>query len=360
MNDTSPPTPPPALQSLALLLDGASTPFLLLNATGSILWSNQAARRLESELAAPGLREVTQQFQALVAERSSARTSAAPNAPQRPPQQPSLLVGAISLTYPQAHNKQLRTACALACDSSAGQYYLLNLQEGSALAANSAEAVATVAHDLKNPISAVFGYADTLLDTPIGEGLTAQQREIVARMRHTAARAIDLVRNYQYLSDLEYLGVRRCEKAIDANLVLQSVVDNLWREEQDGPRLLVTLSEQPLLVYIDRISLDRVLSNLLSNAIKFTPKSGLITLASCRSGRDALLTVSNTGSYISPAERAMIFQRFQRGELGKDRGGSGLGLYIAQRLVQAYAGTLLLESDQAQGTRFEVRFGLKG
>ena len=216
-----------------------------------------------------------------------------------------------------------------------------------------------VAHDLKNPISAVFGYTDILLETPIGEGLTTVQRDIVMRMRDAALRTLDLVKNYAQLSSMEYEAIKPSAFAVDINAMVDIVVHSTWRESKDGPKLSLNLSPFPLLLHVERVHLDRIFTNLLSNALKYTPKTGAIEVRTRGEGPMCVLEVLNSGVHIPEVEQKKVFNRFTRGKNSIGTSGSGLGLFIVQTLVASLGGSVSLESSANNSfTLFTIKLPL--
>ncbi len=218
------------------------------------------------------------------------------------------------------------------------------------------EWLTSAAHDLKNPLSAIFGYADTLLDTPAGAGMSPDQRMILGRIRGTASRATELVRNYQHLSLLALKGIAQSGTRSDLNGAIHDLLNTTWREDPEHPRVVVNLLSEALPALIDRLHLDRILSNLFSNALKFSPPNSTVTV---RSGRDdsgfAWVSFNNSGAPIAEAELATLFTPFNRVSNSRGKPGSGLGLTIVRRIVDGLGGRISVSSSQEEGTTFTVK-----
>jgi signal transduction histidine kinase len=216
------------------------------------------------------------------------------------------------------------------------------------------QVLATVAHDLKNPLSAIFGYVDALLDTSLGAGVTDNQRAVIGRVRSTAARALEMVRNYQYFAELSEHAVIASAAREELSTTVRVVLDYTWRSDAHTPRLELKLAQEGLWVKIERVQLERIISNLLSNALKYTPANGVVTVTTAVSDGRALLEVTNTGALIHPDELPMIFDKFQRTSTSRGKPGSGLGLHICKQLVEAAGGEITAESNTDLGTRFQI------
>ncbi len=212
----------------------------------------------------------------------------------------------------------------------------------------------SVAHDLKNPLSAIFSYADTLLDTTLSVGLSTAQRDIIARIRGTAARATDLVRNYQQMSQLAHRGVAQTLVCVDLNAAIHDVVNTSWRENPLEPRVTLSLVQQSLPVRIDRIHLERVISNLFNNAIKFSLPDSAVTVTSGLSHSGPWFSVHNRGDAIKPEERQKLFQPFTRLSTSQGKPGTGLGLAIVKQIVDGSGSSIDVDSTPEAGTLFTV------
>lgn len=215
--------------------------------------------------------------------------------------------------------------------------------------------VAAVAHELKNPLSAIFGYADLLLETHIGDGLSAKQKEVVNRIRQTASKSVDLVKNYQFLA-LHEKNSGQSTASTDLARILNGVYDAYWR---DSHRLLqVTLTIEPDILPVQGTPyhVERVVSNLLSNAMKYTPQNGSVSIVAKALGTRTIFEVKNTGSYIPPEEIAKIFAMYSRGKQAEQQPGAGLGLFIVHTVCNAIGASLEVESSEENGTTFTVQF----
>jgi len=216
------------------------------------------------------------------------------------------------------------------------------------------EFLSTAAHDLKNPLSAIFGYADALLETSGGASLSEQQRSILARIRATAARSVDLIRNYQQLSELSSRRLRLTDLAPDLGAACRSVVDDCFREDPNAHTVRAVLAKEALPVAVDRIPLERILTNLFANALRYTPRGGTITLTTSRNGSFARFEINNSLPIIPKEELAKIFSRRFRGSTSTGTSGTGLGLYIVKSMVTELGGSVAVKSEEGTGTTFTI------
>lgn len=217
------------------------------------------------------------------------------------------------------------------------------------------ELLAMLAHDLKNPIGAVFGYADILLDTPTGEGLSPKQIEILTRIRSTSSRCMELIRNYLYLAQSQDDKLTLRIAPLELNAAVRSVVDTTWREEAQAACVELELTDKPGMILADNFALERLIANLFSNALQYSPPNSKVIIKTFLDGEDLVLEINNQGTPISEQDLPHVFERYYRGSNSKGTRGSGLGLYIVKQIAVALGATLSVSSTQ-NGTTFRVQF----
>jgi len=105
---------------------------------------------------------------------------------------------------------------------------------------------------------------------------------------------------------------------------------------------------------IDKDRIKEVLLNILENAITYTRPGGIVTLRVCVSGSDVQVDVSDTGPGIEPEEQEKVFEKFYRAknQQGRKAKGSGLGLTIAKKIVEAHGGRIWVQSEPGRGSTF--------
>ncbi len=125
--------------------------------------------------------------------------------------------------------------------------------------------------------------------------------------------------------------------------------------EQRGQNIKLQLADS-CDMYADRAKLMQVVYNLMDNAIKYTQEGGVVRVRLIRSGRDAILSISDNGPGIPNEDQAHIFDRFYRVDKarGRDTGGTGLGLAIVHQLVLMHGGSISVDSEEGHGTTFTV------
>ncbi len=221
------------------------------------------------------------------------------------------------------------------------------------LARQRANFLAMLTHDIKNPLAVVLGFTDLLEDT--GE-LNEVQKDLVARMQANAQTVLALVANYLNLTQIEAGNLFLTKKPVPIDELLNRVIEQYVVEAQRQNITLERHFKRPLSwVEGDAVALERVFTNLLHNAIKFTPESGRVHISAERDGNAIIVRVADTGIGISALDLPTIFHPYRRGADRQPREGTGLGLFIAQTLVQAHGGSIDVESTPSKGTCFSVR-----
>jgi signal transduction histidine kinase len=215
------------------------------------------------------------------------------------------------------------------------------------------EFVALISHDLRTPLTSIMGYLELSMDDATIAADTRGYLEVVQR---NSDRLLRLVNDLLFVARLEAgeLDLNRLELGLAA-IVRQSVEEAKPRAQDRGVELRAQVQEVPD-VRADRGRMYQLLDNLISNAIKFTPEGGHVEVRLAARGARVRLEVADTGIGISPAEQAHLFERFFRASTATEHQipGTGLGLYIANAIVDAHGGEIDVESEQGAGTTFVV------
>lgn len=220
--------------------------------------------------------------------------------------------------------------------------------------------MATLTHDMKNPLIGASRLLEMFVDGNLGE-LTTQQCEMLKCLKESNAGLLKLI------ADL--IDVYRLEK--DVNLLLFDDNDLVpliaTRVSQTIPfaklRSITVRAQLPenLPVRIDGNSLERVVQNLLDNALKFAPNdgSGSVSVRLFTVDNKAVIEIEDNGPGIASEEQSGLFKRFSQASAGKRHsGGSGLGLYLCKQIVEAHGGTIQCKSDPNSSTIFSVTLPL--
>jgi signal transduction histidine kinase len=215
------------------------------------------------------------------------------------------------------------------------------------------EFLATVSHDLKNPLGTIQSLAFLLLDGDAG-ALNGQQTDLVRRIHASTRQVINVALNLLDAARIESgkLLLRRAPANL-ATVVDDALVLARTASELKGLDLQCAVDADLPLVHIDAVQIERVISNLLGNAIKFTPPGGSVELSVRRAGQQIALVVSDTGPGIPEDELPTLFEKYRQGRNNRIEG-SGFGLFIVKAVVEAHGGTVDISSTVGQGTAVTV------
>lgn len=217
--------------------------------------------------------------------------------------------------------------------------------------------VATVSHELRTPLT-VISEALNLIRTEVVGAINQEQRECVSMASRNIDRLGKLVNNVLDLSKLEAGRLEVCSEKVEVTPVLKNAVES-FRPVYIKKNLSLDLKiEGDYFVRADVDKLEQVLTNLLNNSYKFTDANGRVEVTVNSADGSARISVKDSGVGISQKDQARLFSKFvQVGDrYTRQSGGTGLGLYITKRLIEAQGGTIGVKSDPGQGT--EIFFTL--
>jgi two-component system, OmpR family, phosphate regulon sensor histidine kinase PhoR len=219
--------------------------------------------------------------------------------------------------------------------------------------------VANVSHEFKTPLTAIQGFAETLLSGALED--PSNNRRFLEIIRDHAARLASLTDDLLKLArieagklEVEFVPVNILE------LVEQCAETALLKASRKQIAFETDVPSGLPAVRGDASLLREVLQNLLDNAIQYTPEAGRIQVGVALNGREAVIAVTDTGIGIPLTDQERIFERFYRVDAARSReaGGTGLGLSIAKHIVEAHGGRLWVESEIGHGSKFSFSISL--
>lgn len=212
-----------------------------------------------------------------------------------------------------------------------------------------------MAHDLKTPMTTVVGYAKVLLEEPPENQENAAEfskqkeyLETIYRKSMQMSGLLNLLFEYVKLDSEGYQLKRTRENLWE---LLRECIANLYMDfEEKEMEILPKIPEEELWMQVDKMQFQRVITNLLNNAIRHNPRGTHVLVAAECEEEEVLIRISDNGNIIPEETAQYIFDPFVLGdESRRSKGGSGLGLSIAQKIISMHGGSLTLEQDGGEG-----------
>ena len=213
--------------------------------------------------------------------------------------------------------------------------------------------IANVSHEFKTPLTAIQGFAETLLGGAMDD--PQNRRRFLEIMVEHSRRLARLTDDLLMLSKIEADRLELEIRPIQIETWMESCLETT-RLRASEKKIEVTAEVPARLpeVAADRRRLGEVLQNLLDNAVQYTMPGGKISVRAEAGDREVIFTVADTGIGIPRTDQLRIFERFYRVDVARSReaGGTGLGLSIAKHLVEAQGGRIWVESEVGRGSQF--------
>jgi signal transduction histidine kinase len=211
-----------------------------------------------------------------------------------------------------------------------------------------------MSHELRTPLNGIQGYTELIMDGIYGE-VPEKIKEVMARIQQSGNRLLGLINAVLDLSKIE---AGRITLAL-ADYSMPGVVQNVFTAVEPlaaEKKLALNVNIQPDLPVGkgDEQRLTQVLTNLVGNAIKFT-EVGKVGVQVTSENGTFVVAVSDTGAGIAEADQEKVFEEFQQADSSSTRkkGGTGLGLTIAKKIIELHGGRIWVESQLGQGSTFQ-------
>ena len=214
---------------------------------------------------------------------------------------------------------------------------------------------ADASHELRAPVAAILSNAQVGLLAPADD--TQQPRRRLSNIVTQSKYMSDLITNLLFLARHQgKLNPQDISKIDIAELLNSLAAEYQTLAVEKGLKFNRDIPVKPIEINGDRDLLQQAIRNLLDNAIKYTPSGGMVELSLLVKPRQILIKVKDTGIGIPASDLPQIFDRFYRVDKARTRqtGGFGLGLAIAQQVIQAHNGKITVESKVEQGTTFQI------
>ncbi len=216
--------------------------------------------------------------------------------------------------------------------------------------------LASMSHELRTPLSAILGFSDLMRREDRVDGSVTVPIEWVEHIHRGGEHLLALINDVLDLSKVE---AGRLELRVETFELAPAITEllNGVKPLAERKRLRLVSLVEPMALVADRGRFRQIIYNLLSNAIKYTPDEGEIRVEAHEDASEIRIAVIDTGVGIAAADQARVFEQFRQVGTEADRaGGTGLGLALSRRLIEAHGGRIELDSTVGVGSRFTVTF----
>jgi signal transduction histidine kinase len=205
--------------------------------------------------------------------------------------------------------------------------------------------LAMLAHDFKGPLTVILGYCELLLET------TSESRDEIETVHSQTKRLVRLSDDALVLAQTQAEGFSLARTTVDAGSFVSECVQ---ASAPNSTRLRVHVPEGPVMVELDPHRFRHVIDNLVSNALKYSTDE-VDVVVNARNG-SVVMEVRDRGIGIPQQELDSLFTRFGRASNARSKGisGSGIGLYVARKIVEVHRGSIAVESRENEGSTFIV------
>jgi signal transduction histidine kinase len=216
--------------------------------------------------------------------------------------------------------------------------------------------IATVNHEIRNPLAALSGHLQLASRYARREDMRERVSPSIDEAQEQVGRLLRLADDLQVISGAG--GVFRVEpESFDLALAAHAAARRV-KALDPAREVTVDVPAVPLVVRADPARLDQILDNLLKNAVAYSPRETPIEISTSAEAEHALIRVRDHGAGIDPAERERIFERFARGVAVASQPGMGIGLYVSRAIATRMGGRLFIEESSNQGAVFAVEIPL--
>ncbi|MFA0822281.1 MAG: PAS domain S-box protein [Methanomethylovorans sp.] len=218
------------------------------------------------------------------------------------------------------------------------------------------ELLSNVSHELRTPLTSIKGYSDLLMEDTLGE-MNYQQLKVVNTIIRNTERLRRLIDSLLYVSMAEAETIKYDFSKTDTNeLIDNAVTDMAMPIAEKNIEVLRHVQEDLPQIEGDAEKITDMLTNILDNAIKFTPLGGKISIFAAKEEEKIHISIQDNGIGIPPELLPNLFQKFYQIDpsIRRKYGGTGLGLFICKKIVDAHKGKIWIESEQRKGTTVHI------
>lgn len=234
------------------------------------------------------------------------------------------------------------------------------LEEVQSISKTKSEFISAVSHELRTPLTSIKGYASLLMTGKLGE-IPDQVKQRLDKINTHSDNLVKLINDLLDIARIESGRVEMNFEKCNLSDIIENVHDLLTPQMKDkGINWKSDVAKEIPEMMLDSNQVERVFINLVSNAIKFTPENGTISVNATIEDDVVTAQVSDTGIGISEEDIRRLFDEFYRVEnkINQNVKGTGLGLALAKKIVEAHSGTIWITSQLNEGTTFHFTLPL--
>jgi two-component system phosphate regulon sensor histidine kinase PhoR len=222
------------------------------------------------------------------------------------------------------------------------------------------EFVAIAAHQLRTPLTSIR-FAHQMLADSIVDKLTPDQLKALESARISIDRMFNMIEDLLVIDVIEYGDLKLTYAPAALEHIIDDILLGLTASIQNrSVDVVLHFAQEPSNVSCDPKRIKEALSNIIDNAVKYTSENGQVIIDTVYTSKTVTVTISDTGIGVEKSDVGMLFKKFSRMDNAKlvDANGSGLGLYIAKKIVEKHEGTILFSHHLPVGSSFIVSLPL--
>lgn len=267
-----------------------------------------------------------------------------------------VVMGGLFLGHPEAgkfnlHHENLisniTAQAAIALDNSR------LFEEIKALSAKKDEFIALASHELKTPLTSVYGYLQLLAKRPDSQKTSLFVDKSVKQLD----KLNKLVSELLDISKIEAGKLQFNIEQFDISELLQETVE-AFRFSVSSHDILLNRPKKPILIKGDKQRIEQVIINLLSNAVKYSPDANQVFVSCEKKETIVAISIKDQGIGLTPSQQQKIFTRFYRADNTSGISGLGIGLYLSREIIERHHGTINLISEYGKGSEFVISLPL--
>ncbi len=216
--------------------------------------------------------------------------------------------------------------------------------------------VSNISHELRTPMTHVKGYVQLLLDNDFGP-LNPDQLEAIQVLKRASERLGRLIDDLILFSTAETSTIQIEKSIVELNDIVREIIEhNTASASQKNIRLWLDCEHEHVAVFADADRIHWVINQLVDNAIKFTSPEGEVFLRVVQGKDGVMVSVIDTGIGIDPSQLDEIFEPFHQldGSSTRKQGGTGLGLTLAKKIMEAHGSKIKVTSIPGKGSKFDI------